>query len=64
MSGAVRAAMDVGRRGFVDTRRESDFSVLAAVPSARVPRDGQFDTMSAVRQVLSGSSGSVDAGVC
>ena len=65
MSGAVRAAAGVDRRGFVDTERESDFPVLAAVSFIRAPRGGRFVTMSAVRQVLSGSSGSVvDAGVC
>lgn len=76
MSGAVRAAARVDSRrlvgsafadcrGIVDTERESDLPVLTVVPFTRAPRRGHIDTMSAVRQVLSGSSGSVvDAGVC
>jgi hypothetical protein len=67
MSGAVRAAADVGM--VVDAGRETDFSVLAEVPSARAPhvRRPSARTKSAfalARLFLSGSSGSVDAGVC
>jgi hypothetical protein len=67
MSGAVRAAVDVGM--VVDTGRETDFSVLTEVPSARAPQRRRLSarTTSAIalaRLFLSGSSGSVDAGVC
>lgn len=66
MSGADRAATTgVGTCGFADTRCESDFPVLVTVPSARAPRGGQSDAVITVRQILSGSSGSVvNAGVC
>ena len=62
MSGADRAATtSVGKHRFVDLGRESDFPVLATIPSARAPRGGP---LCAARQILSGSSGSVHAGVC
>ena len=64
MSGAVRAATSVGMRAHADIRRESDFPVLAEVSSVRVPRAGRPGIPSAARQILSGSSGTVDAGEC
>ena len=75
MSGAVRAATTADT--VVDAVRETDFPVLAAVTSARAPRvvlpglprnvtsATPATTAAAVaRPFLSGSSGSVDAGVC
>lgn len=75
MSGAVRAATTADT--VVDARRETDFSVLAAVTSARAPRGvrpGRARNVTpatpaaaaaaVARLILSGSSGSVHAGVC
>jgi hypothetical protein len=75
MSGAVRAATTADT--VVDARRETDFPVLAAVTFARAPRGDRPGraknvtpatspaTAAAVApHFLSGSSGSVDAGVC
>jgi hypothetical protein len=64
MSGAVRAATSVGTRANADTGRESDFPVLTVVSSTLAPRGGRLDVVPVVRQILSGSSGTVDAGVC
>ena len=66
MSGAVRAATVV--HTIADTGCETDFPVLAEVALRRIPRVGRpsavvtCDTIA--RQILSGSSGSVHAGVC
>ena len=75
MSGAVRAATTADT--VVDAGRETDLPVLAAVTSARAPRDVRprraknvtpatpaGAAAAVVRLFLSGSSGSVHAGVC
>ena len=75
MSGAVRAATTADT--VVDAQRETDFPVLAAVTSARAPRGvrprraknvtpatSPATAAAVARHILSGSSGSVHAGVC